>query len=140
MSDTGAKFFGWLALIVGIAGTVAGFTIDNNFSSIVVLISILVGALGAWILYMFLYEPARDEAMKDPTTAAKFTKRKNGWIIAIVVVLIIVLIGSCNGGGSSSKDGNLVTGTCSHCHGAGVTSYGKKCSWCNGTGVWAYYD
>ena len=64
---------------------------------------------------------------------------KKSWIIAIVVILILALMCSCSAGGSS-KDGRLVTGTCSHCHGAGVTKYGNECGWCNGTGVWAFYD
>ena len=65
---------------------------------------------------------------------------KKSWIIAIVVILILALIGSCSAGGSGSKSGRLVTGTCSHCHGAGVTEYGNECGWCNGTGAWAFYD
>lgn len=64
-------------------------------------------------------------------------------IIGIVIISLLATVGNffsgCNSG-SSNKDGHLVTGTCSHCHGSGRTSYGKECGWCNGTGYWAYYD
>lgn len=65
-------------------------------------------------------------------------QKKKTWIIVIVVLVLFALVGSC-GDKSKSKDGELVTGYCSHCHGAGVTQYGNECGWCNGTGIWAFY-
>lgn len=65
-------------------------------------------------------------------------KKPKIWVIVVIAFILFGLIASC-GENKNNTDGELVTGLCSHCHGAGVTKYGNECGWCNGTGFWAYY-
>lgn len=61
-------------------------------------------------------------------------------ILCIVLCIAMLLLCLCLTGCSGSTEGKqLVTGTCSHCHGSGLTSYGSTCRWCGGSGVWSYY-
>ena len=52
------------------------------------------------------------------------------------MLLLCLCLTGCSG---STEGKQLVTGTCSHCHGSGFTSYGSTCRWCGGSGVWSYY-
>lgn len=65
-------------------------------------------------------------------------------ILSLGMLAMCLGLSGCSSGSYSSnsktqKEKTLVTGTCSHCHGSGFTSYGSKCRWCDGYGVWSYY-